>query len=111
MRRAVITGLGIVSPLGKDVAETLQSLRATQSGIRFQESYREMGLRSQVAGSIEMDTAERIDRKLHRFMGDAAAFAYIALKKRLPIPALMRRMFRMSAPASLRAPEVPRRSM
>lgn len=79
MKRAVITGLGIVSPLGNNLAETLTSLRETKSGIRFQESYKEMGLRSHIAGSIELDTTELIDRKLRRFMGDAAAFSYIAM--------------------------------
>jgi 3-oxoacyl-[acyl-carrier-protein] synthase-1 len=79
MKRAVITGMGLVSPLGNNKAETLDSLMATRSGIKFQEAYKEMGLRSNVAGSIELDTDALIDRKLKRFMGDAAAFAYIAM--------------------------------
>ncbi len=79
MRRAVITGMGLVSPLGNNKAETLTSLRETKSGIKFQEAYKEMGLRSHVAGSIELDTEALIDRKLRRFMGDASAFSYIAM--------------------------------
>ena len=81
MRRVVITGMGLVSPLGNNKREVLESLKAARSGIRYQESYKEMGLRSLVAGSIEIDTAELIDRKLLRFMGDAAAFSYIAMKE------------------------------
>ena len=79
MKRAVITGMGIVSPLGNNLAETLESLKATRSGIKFQEAYREQGLRSHLAGSIDLDTEAIIDRKLHRFMGDAAAFSWIAM--------------------------------
>lgn len=81
MKRAVITGMGLVSPLGNNLAETLVSLKDTRSGIRFQESYKEMGLRSQVAGSIHIDVEALIDRKLRRFMGDAAAFSYIAMNE------------------------------
>ena len=81
MKRAVITGMGVVSPLGNNLNETLESLRNTRSGIKFQESYEEMGLRSHIAGSIDIDTDELIDRKLRRFMGDAAAFSYIAMRE------------------------------
>ena len=79
MKRAVVTGMGIVSPLGNNIAETLSSLRDTRSGIKYQESYVEMGLRSHVAGSIDIDTNELIDRKLKRFMGDAASYSYVAM--------------------------------
>lgn len=81
MKRAVITGMGLVSPLGNNKAETLESLKDTRSGIRFQEAYKEMGLRSQVAGSIHIDLEAQIERKLRRFMGDAAAFSYIAMNE------------------------------
>ncbi len=81
MKRAVITGMGLVSPLGNNKAETLKSLKDTRSGIRFQEAYKEMGLRSQVAGSIHIDLDAQIERKLRRFMGDAAAFSYIAMNE------------------------------
>ena len=79
MKRAVITGMGLVSPLGNDTAETLDSLKETRSGIRFQEEYKELGLRCHIAGSIQIDVEARIERKLRRFMGDAAAFSYISL--------------------------------
>ena len=79
MKRAVITGMGIVSPLGNTLSETLHSLRETNSGIRFQEDYEEMGLRCHIAGSVDVDTETLIDRKLRRFMGDAAAYSYIAM--------------------------------
>lgn len=79
MKRVVISGMGLVSPLGNNKAETLDSLKETRSGIKFQEAYKEMGLRSHVAGSIEIDTEALIDRKLRRFMGDASAFAYISM--------------------------------
>ena len=81
MRRAVITGLGVVSCLGNSKSEVLESLREGRSGIRFNETYKEMGMRSHVAGSVEIDIAELIDRKVRRFMGDAAAYAYIALQQ------------------------------
>lgn len=79
MKRVVITGMGLVSPLGNNKTETLESLRETRSGIKFQEEYEEMGLRSHVAGSIDIDVESLIDSKLRRFMGDASAFAYISL--------------------------------
>ena len=88
MKRAVVTGMGIVSPLGNSIPETLDSLRATRSGIRFQQSYQDMGLRSHIAGSIEIDQEALIDRKLRRFMGDAAAFSYIALREAIEDAAL-----------------------
>jgi 3-oxoacyl-[acyl-carrier-protein] synthase I len=81
MRRVVITGYGIVSCLGNDKATVIDSLREGKSGIRFKEEYREMGMRSHVAGSIDIDLDEYIDRKVKRFMGDAAAFSYIAMQQ------------------------------
>lgn len=80
MKRVVITGLGIVSPLGYSKQDVLASLREGKSGIRFQEEYKELGLRSNIAGSIHLDASEHIDRKLLRFMGDAAAWSYIAMR-------------------------------
>ncbi|WP_027330600.1 beta-ketoacyl-ACP synthase I [Marinimicrobium agarilyticum] len=79
MKRVVVTGMGIVSCLGNEIATVLEALRAGRSGIKFQDSYAEKGFRSQVAGSIDIDLKERIDRKVLRFMGDAAAFAYISM--------------------------------
>ena len=81
MRRVVITGIGILSSIGNDAAQVLDSLKAGRSGIRWNEEYRERGFRSQVHGPIEVDTAALIDRRALRFMGDAAAFAYIAMQQ------------------------------
>lgn len=81
MKRVVITGLGIVSPIGNNKEETLQSLLAGKSGITYQESYKELGLRSLVAGSIDLQFEDLIDRKVRRFMADAAAFAYVSLQQ------------------------------
>lgn len=81
MKRVVVTGMGIVSCLGNDQSSVLEALQQGRSGIRFQEIYAEMGLRSHIAGNIEINLAEHIDRKVLRFMGDAAAFSYIAMEQ------------------------------
>lgn len=80
MRRAVITGMGIVSCLGNNTAEVLDSLRNGRSGITYNESYKEHGFRSQISGSISADT-QAIDRKIRRFMGDSSAYAFLALQE------------------------------
>lgn len=81
MKRVVITGLGIVSCIGNDKETVLSSLKEGKSGISFREDYKEMGFRSHVAGVVDIDLKEHIDRKQLRFMGDAAAYAYIALQQ------------------------------
>jgi 3-oxoacyl-[acyl-carrier-protein] synthase I len=81
MRRVVITGIGIVSCLGNNKAAVLDSLQAGRSGIRFREDYKELGFRSQVAGTIDIDFASLIDRKQLRFMGDAAAYTYLSMQE------------------------------
>ena len=81
MRRVVISGLGVVSCLGNSKAEVLDSLRAGRSGISFNEAYKESGMRSHVSGSINIDINEMIDRKIRRFMGSAAAYAYLAMQQ------------------------------
>lgn len=81
MKRVVVTGMGIVSCLGNDKQAVLESLRNGKSGIQFKEEYQEIGMRSHVAGSVHIDQDEFIDRKVKRFMGDAAAFAYIAMQQ------------------------------
>ena len=81
MRRVVISGLGVVSCLGNSQDDVVESLRAGRSGISYNESYAEMGLRSQISGSIDIDLTEHIDRKVRRFMGDAAAYSYIAMQQ------------------------------
>jgi 3-oxoacyl-[acyl-carrier-protein] synthase I len=79
MRRVVVTGMGIVSSIGTNKAEVLASLRAGRSGIEFSEEYRALGFRSQVYGPVRVKREELIERKLLRFMGDAAAFTYVAM--------------------------------
>lgn len=81
MRRVVITGMGIVSCLGNTTKDVLHSLKHGKSGIRYNESYKEKGFRSQISGSVEIDKAALIDRKTLRFMGDSSAFAYIAMQQ------------------------------
>jgi 3-oxoacyl-[acyl-carrier-protein] synthase-1 len=81
MRRVVISGIGVVSCLGNSKEDVLDSLKAGRSGISFNESFKEMGLRSQVCGSVDIDLSEHIDRKVLRFMGDAAAYAYISMQQ------------------------------
>ncbi|GAA0665929.1 beta-ketoacyl-ACP synthase I [Rheinheimera tangshanensis] len=81
MKRAVITGLGIVSSIGNDKQQVLNSLKAGRSGIKASQEFADMGLRSQVWGQIDIDTAALIDRKALRFMGDAAAYAYISMQQ------------------------------
>jgi 3-oxoacyl-[acyl-carrier-protein] synthase-1 len=79
-RRVVVTGMGIVSCLGNDAASVSASLRQLRPGIRFIPEYAELGLRSQVAGVPDIDLDAQIDRKLKRFMGDAAAYSYVAMR-------------------------------
>jgi len=81
MRRVVITGLGIVSSIGNNKREVTDSLRTGRSGIEFIKEYEELGFRSQVAGTVNINVDELIDRKLRRFMGNSAAYNYIAMKE------------------------------
>lgn len=81
MRRAVITGMGIVSSIGNNLEEVLDSLKEGKSGISFSESFAEMKLRSHVWGDLKVVPSELIDRKKFRFMGDAAGFAYLAMEQ------------------------------
>ena len=81
MRRAVITGLGIVSSIGVNKQDVTASLRAGKSGITFSEQFAEMNMRSQVWGLPQIDLKEHIDRKAMRFMGDAAGYAYVAMQQ------------------------------
>ncbi len=81
MKRVVVTGIGIVSCLGNNKESVLESLKAGRSGIRHNSSYEEIGMRSHVSGSVQIDTSEVIDRKILRFMGDASAYAYLAMEQ------------------------------
>ncbi|MCW9024419.1 MAG: beta-ketoacyl-ACP synthase I [Gammaproteobacteria bacterium] len=80
-RRVVVTGLGIVSSIGNNKQEVLESLQTGRSGIEFSQEYADMGFRSHVHGEIHLDTDALIDRKLRRFMGRGAAFNYIAMQQ------------------------------
>jgi len=81
LRRVAITGLGIVSSIGNNRQEVTESLRQGRSGIRFNSEYAELGFRSQIDGPIDLNLDEMIDRKLKRFMGDGAAFNYLAMEQ------------------------------
>jgi len=81
MRRVVITGLGIVSSLGNNKQEVTDSLREGKSGIEFVPEYEELGFRSHVAGTVNINTEELIDRKVRRFMGNSAAYNYVAMQE------------------------------
>jgi 3-oxoacyl-[acyl-carrier-protein] synthase I len=81
MKRVVVTGLGIVSSIGNNRAEVFASLKQGRSGIVFADVYQEMGFRSHIHGAVTIDFDEFIDRKIKRFMGDGAAFNYIAMQQ------------------------------
>ena len=81
MRRAVISGLGIISSIGNNRDEVVDSLRAGRSGIVHAPDYAELGFRSQVHGALNIDLEDVIDRKIKRFMGDGAAYNYLAMQQ------------------------------
>ena len=79
MRRAVITGIGVVSSIGNNKEEVLESLKTGKSGIAFNQEFADYKLRSNVSGKIDIDVKAHVDRKAMRFMGDAAAYSYISM--------------------------------
>jgi len=81
MRRVVVTGLGIVSSIGNNQQEVTESLREGRSGVEFCDTYAELGFRSQIHGSINIDLDALVDRKIRRFMGDGAAYNYVAMQQ------------------------------
>ncbi|MDH3700569.1 MAG: beta-ketoacyl-ACP synthase I [Alphaproteobacteria bacterium] len=81
MRRVAVTGLGIVSSIGNNKTDVLDALREGRSGIEYCEEYAERGLRSHVHGAVKIDIESHIDRKVRRFMGDGAAYNYIAMQQ------------------------------
>jgi len=81
MRRVVVTGLGVVSPIGNSSGEVSNSLTKGISGIEFSEVMAEKGFRSQVAGTLKIDVSDKIDKRLLRFMGPGAAYAYLAMEQ------------------------------
>jgi len=100
MRRVVVTGMGIVSCLGLDKESVTESLRTEKSGISYRPDYEEMGMRSHVAGAVDIDFSEYIDRKNLRFMGAAAAYGYISMARLSPMLAWKKTRSLISAPAS-----------
>ena len=78
LKRAVITGIGAISCIGNNISEITKSLKLGTSGIRFNESYKELDMRSQISGSINLNVKDLIDRKHLRFMGEAASYAYLS---------------------------------
>ena len=83
MRRVVITGIGIVSPIGNNTSEVTESLKKAKSGISFDQSHKQMGFRSHVSGQIKIKLQDSIDRKFLRFMGDGASYNYLAMLEAL----------------------------
>lgn len=88
MKRVVITGIGIVSSIGNNKEDVKKSLYEGTSGIKFSEEFAEMGFRSHVHAPVDIDLKSLIDRKLYRFMGDAAGYSYIAMKEAIEDAAL-----------------------
>src|ERR1700689_1257287 len=83
MRRVAVTGMGIVSPIGNTTQEVVASLREAKSGITFAQTQSEMGFKSQVQGKPIIDLDAIIDRRAKRFMGDPAAYAFVAMEQAL----------------------------
>jgi len=81
MRRVVVTGLGVVSSIGNNAGEVLEALKAGRSGIAASAEMTEHGFRSQIAGTIDIDVAQHIDKRALRFMGPGAAYAHIAMQE------------------------------
>lgn len=88
MRRVVVTGMGIVSCLGVDKQQVTQSLREGRSGISRNDEYAELGMRSHISGTPQIEFKEHIDRKQLRFMGSAAAYAYLSMQQAITDAAL-----------------------
>ena len=88
MKNVVVTGVGIKSCIGNTYDEVLKSLQEGTSGITKNDSYSDMGFRSQVSGSVDLDFAELIDRTVFRFMGEASAYAYLAATDALDMSGL-----------------------
>src|SRR5207245_9152672 len=81
MKPVVVPGPGAGAPLGNKAAEVKQAVKEGKAGIEFVPQYKELGFRSQVAGTLKMNVDELVDRRLRRFMGDGAAYAWLAMKQ------------------------------
>ena len=80
-KRVVITGIGAISPIGNNIEQIDESLKKGKSGISFQQEYKDIGMRSNIAGSIDIPLSEMIDRKLMRFMGETAAYSFLSAEE------------------------------
>ena len=80
-KRVVITGIGAISPIGNNIEQIDESLKKGKSGISFQQEYKDIGMRSNIAGSIDVPLSEMIDRKLMRFMGETAAYSFLSAEE------------------------------
>ncbi len=81
MRRVVVTGMGVICPIGNSLDEVTASLREGRSGIEFCQDYKDHGFRSHIHGSLKVDLDDAVDRKFRRFMGDGAAYNYLAMEQ------------------------------
>jgi len=79
MRRVVVTGIGIVSPLGDNAAQTAEGLKAGRSGVVFAPEYAELGFKCQVHARPKADPSEHVDKRAYRFMGEGAGWAYMSM--------------------------------
>ena len=84
-KRVVITGIGAISPIGNNIEQIDESLKKGKSGISFQQEYKDIGMRSNIAGSIDVPLSELIDRKLMRFMGETAAYSFLSAEEALSL--------------------------
>ena len=96
MKRAVITGLGIVSSIGNNQQEVLASLREGRSGITFSQELKDSGMRSHVWGNVKLDTTGLIDRKVVRFMSDASFMHSFLWSRQLQMLASLRKLTRIT---------------
>ena len=90
-RKAVVTGIGIISSLGDNAKEVLTSLKECKSGISYSEEYAEKGFRSHVYGMPKIDLNDALDRKNKRFMGDGAAYNYLSMEEAITDSGPLRR--------------------
>lgn len=81
MRRVVITGLGVISPIGNTASEVTQSLKAGKSGIGFMQSFADLNFKCQVGGKPSVDPAEHVDKRIYRFMSEGAGWNYMAMEQ------------------------------
>ena len=81
MRRVVVTGLGVVSPIGNNAGEVTQSLKEGRSGIRFMEDFARLNFKCHVGAKPDIDPAQHVDKRVYRFMGEGAGWNYMAMEQ------------------------------